>query len=163
MTQVIDSILLNDLSQRAAATPRGRLNHNLHPSLDDPIHRFCNALEPGTYLPPHRHPGAERWELMVVLRGCVAILIFDDTGRVIKRIELRPQGPNYAVEIPGGAWHALTSLAQGSVILEIKHGPYLKVEGGNLAKWAPPDGAPQATLMEQWMRTAQAGMCVPRF
>ncbi|MDH4275940.1 MAG: WbuC family cupin fold metalloprotein [Gammaproteobacteria bacterium] len=163
MLKVISQSSLDELSRIATTMPRRRMNSNLHPDLNDSIHRFCNALEPCTYLPPHRHVGADRWELMTVLRGSVAVLIFNDLGTVIERLVLGPQEANYAIEIPGGTWHALTSLAAGTVILEIKHGPYIKVEGANLAAWAPAEGTPQADAMEQWMRTARVGACVPHF
>ena len=154
--------VFDDLRLRALATPRRRMNHNLHTNLDDPIQRFCNALEPGTYLPPHRHSGTHRWELLAILRGHVALLIFDDAGSVTQRVELTPGGSNCALEIPGGTWHALTSLASGSVILEVKHGPYIRAEGENLAVWAPQEGEPCANDFERWMRMAQAGDRAPK-
>jgi hypothetical protein len=60
--KVIDRDSLNRLSADAAERPRRRANWNLHPALDDPIQRFFNAMEPRTYVRPHRHDGAGRWE-----------------------------------------------------------------------------------------------------
>ena len=54
-------------SQQAQQSPRQRANCNLHPQLDDPIQRLAIAMEPGTYVRPHRHP--HTWELLYPLRG----------------------------------------------------------------------------------------------
>ena len=100
--------LLAALSDKAAASPRRRANHNLHPELDDPVQRFLNAVEPGTYVRPHRHiDPVPKWEVFVALAGRIAILVFDDAGRVTERVEVSAAGPVRAVEIPAGAWHAL--------------------------------------------------------
>ena len=45
---VIDTELLDKVSDQAKATPRLRMNYNFHQSLDDKCHRFLNAVEPGT-------------------------------------------------------------------------------------------------------------------
>ena len=56
----VDSDTIADLVKRARQTPRGRLNLNLHPRLEDPIQRLLNAGSPGTYVRPHRHRPAGR-------------------------------------------------------------------------------------------------------
>ncbi|PJB05525.1 MAG: cupin fold metalloprotein, WbuC family, partial [Hydrogenophilales bacterium CG_4_9_14_3_um_filter_59_35] len=96
----IDKILLTTLSTQAAASPRKRAHHNLHPQLDDKVQRLCIAMEPGTYVRPHRHNQPETWEILLILSGAVALLIFDDSGRVLERIELAAGGEVTAVEIP---------------------------------------------------------------
>lgn len=75
---------LHDLVLAAAAAPRRRSNLNLHAALDDPIQRFFNAMEPGTYVRPHRHTEAGKWELFVAISGDLALLTFDDRGGVIE-------------------------------------------------------------------------------
>ena len=51
----INNQLLDTLAQQASASPRKRKNHNFHPEAGDPIQRMLNALNPGTYVQPHRH------------------------------------------------------------------------------------------------------------
>ena len=53
--QRIDTNLLNGVTAQAKESPRLRMNYNFHESMDAPIHRMLNAMEPDTYLPPHRH------------------------------------------------------------------------------------------------------------
>ena len=67
MMKLISEELLDSVSHEARESSRLRMNYNFHESLDSPIHRLLNALEPGTYLPPHRHTDKE--ETYVVLRG----------------------------------------------------------------------------------------------
>lgn len=55
MMKLISEELLDSVSQEARESSRLRMNYNFHESLDAPIQRLLNALEPGTYLPPHRH------------------------------------------------------------------------------------------------------------
>ena len=54
MMKLITEELLDTVTSRAKENSRLRMNYNFHASMDAPIHRLLNALEPGTYLPPHR-------------------------------------------------------------------------------------------------------------
>jgi len=91
---------LSALSRQAQAAERLRCNLNLHGGPDDPVQRLLNALEPGTYVRPHRHMQSDRWELMTILCGRAALLTLDDEGRVQERIELDAQ--TLLVEVPAG-------------------------------------------------------------
>jgi cupin fold WbuC family metalloprotein len=156
--KIIDHQTLRALSAKAMASPRLRANHNLHPATDDPINRFCNAIEPGSYVRPHRHAGAARWELFVCLTGAVVALIFDDAGEVTERIEVRPGGPVLGIEIPADTWHTVTALEAGSSVLEMKAGPYRPIGAQDYAPWSPAEGDARAAALEVWFRTAQPGM-----
>jgi len=41
-----------------------------------------NAIEPGSYIRPHRHASDPREELLIAVRGLVALVTFDDQGAV---------------------------------------------------------------------------------
>jgi cupin fold WbuC family metalloprotein len=158
----IDQTLLTTLSTQAAAAPRLRAHHNLHPQLDDPVQRLCIAMEPGTYVRPHRHAEPATWEILLVLSGAVTLLVFDDKGTVTERIELAAGGAVSAVEIPACTWHAVASTQPGTVVFEVKQGPYIPIAEANYAPWSPADGA-QATLLESWYHHAKAGDSVPKY
>jgi cupin fold WbuC family metalloprotein len=153
---IIDSTLLDALSAEAAGLPRRRKNLNLHASLEDPIQRLCNAVEPGSYVRPHRH-APDRWELFTALRGLIRVLTFADDGRVLNVLLLGPGCDAVLAEIPGGTWHSLVSLQPGSVFFEVKPGPYSPVGDKGFAAWAPGEGEGRAADLEAWMRTAEAG------
>ena len=160
--KIIDSQLLSRLSKEAAAAERLRRNHNLHPTLDDPVQRLCNAMEPGTYVRPHRHRGPDKWECFLALSGAAAVLIFDDAGTVVERIEFSPRGPVFGIEIPRDTWHTLVSLAPGTVLFEIKRGPYSPLNDKDFALWAPAEGERKAPIFAHWFEQAPVGGRPPR-
>lgn len=43
---------------------------------------------------------------------------------VLAAIELSPNGPVVALNIPLGQWHTVRALESGTVIMEVKDGPY---------------------------------------
>ena len=50
---------------------------------------------------------------------------YDELDRICtERIELTPNGPVVALNVPAGQWHTVKALESGSIILEVKDGPY---------------------------------------
>lgn len=133
--KLITETLLDEVTAQARKSPRLRMNYNFHETMEAPIHRMLNALEPGTYLIPHRHPDKE--EVYLVLRGSLLTILFDEAGKVIEKVILNPATGNYGIEIPAGAWHGIVVLARGTVIYEIKQGPFSPLTPENIAPWAP--------------------------
>ncbi len=158
----IDNKLLDELTEKAKVSPRGRMNFNLHSELDDPVQRLCNAFEPGSYIRPHRHADPETSEVFLMLRGSAVLLFFDDSGKVSERAVLSARGPAIAAEIPPNAWHAMASLENGTVFFEIKQGPYVPPKGRNVAEWAPEEGEPSAARVVEWYKIAQTGDVFPK-
>ncbi|MEW9899638.1 WbuC family cupin fold metalloprotein [Chitinivorax sp. PXF-14] len=150
--KTIDTALLDTLAQQAQQSPRRRANHNLHTELADPIQRLAIAMEPDTYVRPHRHP--HTWELLYSLRGRFLVLHFDEQGTVTGRAIL---GDGTAVlETPAGTWHAVLSLDEGGVIFEVKHGPYQAITDADFAAWSPAAGDAADELMD-WYAAARIG------
>ncbi len=146
MTQpeLIDTKLLDDTTTAARETPRRRKNHNFHTPASDAANRLLNAVEPGSYIPPHRHLDPAKDETFVVLRGRVGLICFDDAGKVTQLVVLQPGGDAVGANIAHGTFHTLVSLAPGSVFLEAKAGPYVPIGEAERAPWAPREGEPQA-------------------
>jgi cupin fold WbuC family metalloprotein len=120
--QLINNKLLDEVTAQAKVSPRLRMNHNFHESLDAKAQRLLNALEPGTILPIHRHMHTA--ETYVLIRGKIKILFYNDKKEVTETAILDPMKGNYGVQIPKGQWHTLEVLESGSVIFEVKDGPY---------------------------------------
>ena len=59
--------LLDDLTAKAKASPRLRMNMDLRNSPEDQSQRMLNAIEPGSEVPVHRHRLSS--ETVVCLRG----------------------------------------------------------------------------------------------
>lgn len=155
MMQTITPRTLEELAAKSAVAPRRRCNLNMHGDLADPIQRMINAGHPGSYVRPHRHGGG-RWESFALLQGAVAVLCFDDAGKVTERVELRA-GSTLVAEIPGGVWHAIAFLEPGSAVFEIKPGPYQPATDKDFAIWAPDENVFMAAAMEAWLVRAQVG------
>jgi cupin fold WbuC family metalloprotein len=135
--KLIDKKLLDETTEKAKQSSRLRMNYNFHDALDDPINRLINAMEPGTYLRPHRHKNPDKNEIFLLLRGKAALFLFDDNGHITEKIILDPLSGIYGGEIPADVWHTLIVLASGSVIYEIKQGPFTPLSPENMAPWSP--------------------------
>lgn len=120
---VISQALLDNLIEQAKNSPRLRMNYDLRNSAEDKSQRMLNAIEPGSPMPIHRHQRSS--ETVVCLRGRLVEEFYDDLERMCTdAIELSPNGPNMAINIPIGQWHTIRALESGTVLLECKDGPY---------------------------------------
>lgn len=126
---ILDNKLLDEISVKAKASGRLRMNYNLHESLDSKTQRLFNALEPGTILPVHRHEHTA--ETYILLRGKIDVIFYNDCGAISERFHLDPLIGNYGVQIPKGQWHTLEVL-ESSVIFEVKDGPYTPLTPENI-------------------------------
>ena len=119
---IISATILDTLTAQAKASPRLRMNLDLRNSPEDMSQRILNAIEPGSPLPIHRHRHSS--ETVVCLRGRLVEEFYDESGTRVESIDLSPNGPIVAVNIPLGQWHTVKSLESGTVIMEVKDGPY---------------------------------------
>jgi cupin fold WbuC family metalloprotein len=123
MVDKITQGLLDSLTEKAKASERLRINLDLRDSESDGSQRMLNAIEPGSPLPIHRHRNTS--ETVVCLRGRLVEEFYDDLERTCtEAIELSPNGPVVALNIPAGQWHTVRVLESGTVILEMKNGAY---------------------------------------
>lgn len=122
---IIDKKLLDKITAEAKESPRLRMNFNLHESLDSRAQRLLNALEPGTVLPVHRHENTA--ETYILLRGKLRVIFCTETGEVTEEFIIDPLQGNYGIHIPKNQWHTLEVLEEGTVIFEVKDGPYVPI------------------------------------
>jgi cupin fold WbuC family metalloprotein len=146
----LDQTLFAQLTAEALANPRQRQHHNLH-AMSEPCHRMVVGLQPGSYIPPHRHLAEDKAETLLALQGCFGVLIFSQTGEVLERRLLQAGGECAGVDLPPGVFHALLVLAADSVLFECKAGPYRPITAAELAPWAPAEGAPEVPAYLAWM------------
>ena len=142
--EIIDTAALDRLADAARASPRRRKNHNFHESNEAVCHRLLNAVEPGSYVVPHRHVDPNKDETFVVLRGRFGLVLFDADGEVTQSLVLDSAGPQLGITIPHGTFHSLVALAPGSVFFEAKAGPFAPLLPEEVAPWAPAEQAPGA-------------------
>lgn len=70
-------------------------------------------------------------------------MLFDDAGAVTDIVRfgseryLESSATAIGVELQPGVWHTVLALAPGSVLLEVKAGPFLPTAAKEAAPWAP--------------------------
>ena len=129
LMQLITTKLLENLSREARKNDRLRINFNFHSSLDDKCQRLLNAMEPGTIMPIHKHKVAE---IYIVLRGIIEVSFYDDSKNIIDTSLIDPAKGIFGVQIPEDTWHSLIVMKSGTVIFEVKEGPYIPHEIGGI-------------------------------
>lgn len=144
--KLIDKEVLDQLSREAAESERLRKNLNLHDDYADPCQRLFNAMEPGTYIRPHRHTHPPKPECFMAIRGKLALVVFSDEGSVKEIVCFGDGCDVVTIDLPAGVWHTLISLEPGSIFFETKPGPYEPLSDKDFAPWAPEEGSPGANL-----------------
>lgn len=137
----IDQQRLDRITNEARQTPRLRKNFNLHSTDDYPCHRLFNAMEPGSYIRPHRHADPSKDETLLVVRGKLGIIAFDESGTVTLTRLIGEGTDALAADIPHGLYHTAVSLSPGTIFFEAKAGPYRPLAEIERAPWAPDEGS----------------------
>ena len=127
---IITKEILDELTEKAKASPRLRFNLDLRNSADDNSQRMLNALEPGTIMPIHRHKGSS--ETCVCVRGHFEECFYDTEGRLTETVDMRPGG--VVLNIEKGQWHSLRCLESGTILLEAKDGAYRPLDEDEIWK-----------------------------
>ena len=122
----INDNLLDYVSQKAKENTRKRANYNFHKSYNERVQRFLNAIEPDSYVRPHKHMDSNKNEIFLILRGRVLVVEFNDKGEIINHVILNFENGKKGVELPPNTWHSLVALEENSVLYEIKVGPYIE-------------------------------------
>lgn len=134
--RVIDDNLISSLSEEAQSSPRKRTIFRFHEH-PEPVQRMLNAIEPESYIQPHKHQNPDKPEVFLILKGKLAMVFFDDQGEILQTEILDENGPVYGVDIAPGTWHMPVSLKEGSVVYEVIQGPYEEATHKKFAPWAP--------------------------
>ena len=146
--KLFSAAFLDELSAQAEGSPRRRQHRNIHESYQDACQRLFNAIEPESYIRPHRHASDPREELLVAVRGLMALVTFDDEGNVLSATPFGTErkGTSLAVgaEVRADTWHTVVALEPGCVLLEVKAGPFDPNQPKNLAPWAPEENSPDS-------------------
>lgn len=122
----ITPAFLDSLTEQAKTSPERHINHAFYNSDKDLSQRTLNAIEPESVIPIHRNPKSS--ETVVCLRGRAVEELYDVLEhRCIQSLELSPNGPMMALNIPAGQWHTVRALESGTVLLVVQDGkPQMK-------------------------------------
>jgi cupin fold WbuC family metalloprotein len=143
----IDQTLLQQTATEARTSPRLRKNANFHPTDAFPAHRLINAMQPGSYVRPHRHLDPAKDETIVALQGRFGYLSFNDNGSIEEAIEIATGGPVFGIDIPHGTVHTILALEPNSVFFEAKAGPFVPLSTDEIAPWSPAEGSDEANAL----------------
>lgn len=147
---------LDMLSQQAEQAIRSRQHKNIHQHYNDSCQRLFNAIGIDSYIRPHRHSIDPKDECLIAVRGRMALLVFDDVGQVGQIIRFgvqtneAQQAISVGVNLPAGIWHTVIAEVPGSILFEVKSGPFNPEQAKEWAAWAPAENTPDAVeyLME---------------
>lgn len=145
----IDTQLLASVSQTAKNADRKRTNHNFHKNGEDLLQRMINALQPGTYVQPHKHENPDKREIFILLSGSLAVIEFDDAGNMTEHTILSAKTGNLGVEIAPRVYHTIICLEPDTAVYEMKDGPYSQANDKNFAPWAPAEGDKECAAYNQ--------------
>ena len=141
---VIGSAEIKEALQAARQSPRKRVILPFHKHNDDKLHRMLNALQPHSYVQPHRHASPPKAESLVVLRGALGYVSFTPLGQVDRCFLLGEGRDDIGIDTEPGIYHTFFALAADTVIFEVKPGPYQPMTDKDFAAWAPREGSPEA-------------------
>ena len=154
--KLFDTHYLSDLTVQAKNSFRLRQHSNVHQNYDDPCQRLFNAIEPGSYIRPHRHMLESREELLIAICGSMALICFNDQGDVIRILHLGSEkyGSKFSagVEIEPHVWHTVLPFEPGCILFEVKSGPFNPKKAKEMAPWAPEEGTESAKIYYEKLR-----------
>lgn len=134
-----------DLVQRALVasreSPRKRVILPFHKDHNALLHRMLNAMQPGTYLQPHRHMDPPKDEIFLVLRGAIDLIVFDDEGAITDVVALVANSEAFGVDLAAGRFHSFLVREADTVLYEVKLGPYSPQTAKDFATWAPAENS----------------------
>jgi len=147
---------LDELTQLAELSPRLRQHYNIHDDFEEPCQRLFNAIEPDSYIRPHRHLIVKRDELLIAIRGLMALVTFENDGQIkcVSRFGTEKYGSSVAAgtEVPAHIWHTVIALRPGSILLEVKAGPFSLKHAKEFASWSPEENTDEARAYFEQLR-----------
>lgn len=141
---IITEALVDAALAHSRTSPRRRVIQPFHRSEADSLHRMFNAVQPDSYVRPHRHVDPPKAEAWLLLRGAAAFFLFDDAGEITAIEHLRAGSDRFGIDLVPGIWHGFIALEPDTVFYEVKPGPYVQATDKSFAPWAPAEGHPDA-------------------
>ena len=141
---LIDDNLIQTAVDASRNSPRKRITLPLHKSPTANLHRMLNALQPDSYIQPHRHLYPPKAESIIVLKGAIIYAEFSDTGDIETFYRLSSESLNIGVDIEPGIFHTFFAVVEDTVLFEVKPGPYEQSSDKDYASWAPAEGSESA-------------------
>ena len=143
-TTVIGTTIIEQVVQASQLSPRKRILLPFHKVPEAPLHRMLNAIQPQSYIRPHRHLHPPKPETIIVLQGAILCIVFKPSGEVQEALTIAAGTDEFGFDCEPGVFHTFLSLKTDTVIFEVKPGPYEVSTDKDFAPWAPPEDSPEA-------------------
>jgi cupin fold WbuC family metalloprotein len=133
----ISADTLNALKGLREKCEQPQIRLNLHGSLAETLQEMLIVQSRMGSYPAHKH--TEKDESYQILEGALLVEIFDDSGAVVKSVELNPSKQNapFLFRVKKNQWHKTTPRTDIVIFKESRPGPF---EGGDSV--SPPWAAP---------------------
>ena len=144
--EILENTEINKIIEKAQGSDRQRQHYNLHSNYAAPCQVLLNAICPESYIQPHRHTSDPKSEYLFWVSGDLVVFYFSDSGKIKNFIQLGPEAYKArGVKLISKDWHTVVALADNSVILEVKAGPFIPDSKKDFAFWAPAEGSASAS------------------
>jgi cupin fold WbuC family metalloprotein len=145
-TFAITTGIIEAKSRDAKMNSRKREILALQRGNSDTLQRMINAIEPGSYVQPHRHHAPPKAESVVLLSGSIGFVPFHEDGspNYDACILLERSRGTLALDCRESIWHTFFALEPNTVVFESKSGPFDPNTDKEFAPWAPAEGTPEA-------------------
>ncbi len=143
-TTLIGEKLIARAVEASRRSPRKRMILPFHKGPEASMHRMLNALQPYSYIRPHRHLHPPKAETVILLQGALLSFLFSPSGEVMEVHRLAAGSADVGVDSEPGQFHTFLALTEDTVIFEVKPGPYEPASDKDFASWAPAEGTPEA-------------------
>ena len=141
---IINNNLIQKVIDSSRISPRKRIILPFHKLPSDKLHRMLNALQPSSYVQPHRHLDPPKAESIIVLKGAIIYVEFNNTGEIENFYQLSSESFNIGIDIEPGIFHTFFAVAEDTILFEVKSGPYEQGSDKDFASWAPTEGSESA-------------------
>ena len=134
----INNDLVEQIIEEASQSQRYMARLLMHFDHEDPVQEMLIAMGRECMVVPNR--SASRSESLQVFRGELLLVIFDDNGNVVKRIEMGPAGSDkvFLYRLSSTPWHTMIPLTKMVVVHEALEGPF-KQSSEPMPDWVPGD------------------------
>src|SRR6185436_7910975 len=118
ITAAVTADVLETKSRDARSNSRKREILALQRGSEDSLQRMVNAIEPGSYVRPHRHHAPPKAESVVLLSGSVGFVAFHDDGSLNHDacVLLHRSRGAIAVDCRESVWHTFFALVPNTVV-----------------------------------------------
>lgn len=143
---------IDQLIELASRNKRKRIRYCVHESPNDNVHEMFIVHPRGAYVRPHKH--LNKIESMLVLKGNVDYVVFEDDGSVRKVIQMgdSSSGKTFYNSMRESIFHTLLIRSEWLVFLEITQGPFERKDT-LFAEWSPEES--NSLSVEKYLKSLE--------